>query len=346
MQSEDAPKPPDEVPNGSDTSPSSFDPHLSDTVEMDALPEWSPAPFRPELPKPHRAALHFGDAIWISIKSPAKLTENEDSVSAFPIGPDRSLLVVADGLGGHRGGKSASQAVVRGLKKELIKIRNKATQNEITISGGIKIPVSNGAPLTDADYRSLILDQIETTNRRLLKRRSGAATTLALIEIQGDRARSYHVGDSPILIISQRGQIKFETVSHSPVGYAVEAGIISEQDAIYHEDRHLVSNVVGSKEMSVELGPWVPLAPRDTILIASDGLFDNLMSSEIVGLIRAGSLKEGINGLANLALDRMCHPQTNLPSKPDDLTILAYRRKSRRSNASESSNTTPANTES
>lgn len=308
-----------------DGVPQSFDPLLSDTVEMDALPIESTSPFRPALPDVSTCIIGNGEAAWISMRSPAKTTENEDSVAAFAINERRGLLVVADGLGGHRGGKSAAQAAVRGLKRTFRTSAQQSVPTEIIISGGLKVPIGQRQELTDTDYRSLILDQIETTNQRLLKNGTGAATTLSLVEICDQRVRSYHVGDSPILIVGQRGQIKHETISHSPVGYAVEAGLLTEQEAIYHENRHLVSNVVGARDMSVELGPWVQLAPRDTVLLASDGLFDNLLTVEIVDRIRAGSLQQGVQDLANLALDRMCLPQQLLPSKPDDLTILAYR---------------------
>ena len=93
-----------------------------------------------------------------------------------------------------------------------------------------------------------------------------------------------------------------------------------------HENRHLVSNVVGSREMSIEIGLWIDLAPRDTLLLASDGLFDNLYAKEIVEHIRKGPLESGVREMAELALHRMRYPEANLPSKPDDLTILAFRR--------------------
>ncbi len=303
-----------------------FNPRLTDTVEMDALLSPPKKPAVPKLVDASQARLSNGEAVWISVKSPAKPTENEDSVAAFSIGTQRGLLVVADGLGGHRGGRTASQSVIRGLQKTFVNSEDFHEQTEITISGGLKVPVGEPTALTDTDYRSMLLDQIETTNRRLINGRTGAATTLALVEIAGNRARTYHVGDSPILVISQRGQIKHETIAHSPVGYAVEAGLLSEKEAIEHEDRHLVSNVVGARDMSVELGPWVNLAARDTVLLASDGLFDNLLSVEIVDRIRSGSLRKGVLALANLAIERMSDPQPKLPSKPDDLTILAYRR--------------------
>jgi serine/threonine protein phosphatase PrpC len=154
---------------------------------------------------------------------------------------------------------------------------------------------------------------------------SGAATTLAVVEVQGPTVRPYHVGDSEILITGQRGRVKLQTISHSPIGYAVEAGLIAADDAIHHEERHVISNVIGSASMRIELGPAVTLAARDTVLLASDGLFDNLLQQEIVAGIRSGPLREALGGIVSEARRRMTEPQEGLPSKPDDLTVVAYR---------------------
>ncbi|MBT5019726.1 MAG: hypothetical protein HON04_13395, partial [Planctomicrobium sp.] len=137
MQSENDQNPPD-----TDLSPlDSYDPLLSDTVEMNALPIFPTETSQPDIPKCYKAALSHGDAIWLTMKSPAKFTENEDSVTAFPISNERGLLVVADGLGGHRGGKEASKTVVRGLRREFSAVRNQSRdQKQIEISGGLKIP--------------------------------------------------------------------------------------------------------------------------------------------------------------------------------------------------------------
>ena len=70
-----------------------------------------------------------------------------------------------------------------------------------------------------------------------------------------------------ILIISQRGRIKFQTIAHSPVGYALEAGMILEEEAIEHEERHVVYNVVGCSEMKIDIGPEITLSARDRVII-------------------------------------------------------------------------------
>ena len=137
----------------------------------------------------------------------------------------------------------------------------------------------NGEPI---DLRAAILNGIEAANQAVRDLGTGAATTLALVEIQDRTIRTYHVGDSEILVTGQRGKVKLQTIPHSPIGYAVEAGLMEEEEAIHHEARHVISNVIGSDQMRIEMGPPTELAPRDTLLLASDGLFDNLFPDEIV----------------------------------------------------------------
>ncbi len=272
------------------------------------------------LPPAQQARIGLGTAAWVTYGSPFKPGPNEDAVASISLPANRGLLLVADGLGGHRGGRRASQLICSSLKKAC---RQLATPSKpLMISGVIPIPTSDQGR---NELRSAVLGEIERANQRLLRSRAGSATTLAVVEINGNRARTYHIGDSEILIVSQRGRIKFASVSHSPIGYALEAGMMTEEQALFHPDRHLVSNVIGSEHMSVELGPWISLSPRDTVLIASDGLFDNLLQYEIIELIRKGKLATGVSELAAVARDRMLHPDNEFPSKPDDLTILAYR---------------------
>jgi serine/threonine protein phosphatase PrpC len=120
--------------------------------------------------------------------------------------------------------------------------------------------------------------------------------------------------------------VRLQTVSHSPVGYAVEAGILDGEEAMHHDERHLVSNLVGSSEMRIEVGSPISLNPFDTVLLATDGVFDNLHQHEIVEAIRTGSLQQAAVRLASEAAARMDEPADGQPSKPDDLTFVLYRR--------------------
>lgn len=278
------------------------------------------------LPSVSETRIAAGQAAWLSYKCPGKPGLNEDAVAAIPLNPEQGLLMVADGLGGHRGGRRASQLMKSLLLRAARRIATSSPAPPRTISG--LVPIPSRFPAEEQalpDYRGAVLDEIEQANQRLLRSRIGAATTLALVELHRQRLRSYHVGDSEILIVSQRGRLKYSTISHSPIGYALESGMLTEEEALFHPDRHLVSNVIGSDQMSVELGPWISLAPRDTVLLASDGLFDNLMQGEIIEEIRKGKVGECVEHLASLARDRMIVPSLDAPSKPDDLSILLYR---------------------
>lgn len=242
------------------------------------------------------------EVVVYSRRSPIKETVNEDAAAIIPVGNQSFVLVVADGVGGYRGGEEASNLTLQLLAE--------------TIASDCQDP---------AQLRASILDGIERANSAILVQNSKACTTLAAIEFNAGEIRPYHVGDSMILVCGQRGRMHYQTVSHSPVGFAVESGMLSEDDALHHDERNLVSNVVGDERMRIELGPTLKLARRDTVLIASDGLFDNLRVEEIVSAICSGSLSKSVEQLATLARDRMSGPTSDVPSKPDDLTICALR---------------------
>ncbi|MFQ5790919.1 MAG: PP2C family protein-serine/threonine phosphatase, partial [Acidobacteriota bacterium] len=116
-----------------------------------------------------------------------------------------------------------------------------------------------------------------------------------------------------------------QSIPHSPVGYGVESGFLDEKEAMYHQERHVVSNVIGAPGMRIEVGPTIEMARRDTLLLATDGLFDNLHTDEIVGLIRKGGLARAIKALAESSSDRMRNGGDDMPSKPDDLTCILFR---------------------
>jgi len=94
---------------------------------------------------------------------------------------------------------------------------------------------------------------------------------------------------------------------------------------MHHEERHVISNVIGSVDMRIEVGSAVELSPRDTLLLASDGLSDNLHMPEIVECIRKGSLEIVTEHLARRARERMEGAREGEPSKPDDMTFVIFR---------------------
>lgn len=247
-----------------------------------------------------------GSAVALSRKDPGKQTENEDTAAVIPYGPGAAVLVVADGAGGLPAGKRASLTAVTTLAASLQTAMDKTML-----------------------LRTAILNGIEAANEAVLGLANGSATTMTVITIEGLIARSYQIGDSEALVVGQRGLIKLQTTAHSPTGFAVEAGFLDEREALHHEDRHLVSNFLGTSDMRIDVGAGVELRPRDTVLVASDGLTDNVHLDEIVEQVRTGGLAESAAAVVKLAEERMSGAVSGQPSKPDDLSLILFRKPGR-----------------
>ncbi len=235
--------------------------------------------------------------------APDKGGDNEDTVAAIPYGTDAVVLVIADGAGGLPGARRASETAVT------------------VLGSSLRDPAGDSVLL-----RTAILDGIEAANQAVLDIANGSATTLTVVTIEGRTVRMYQIGDSEAMIVGQRGLIKAQTMVHSPTGFAVEAGFLDQRDALHHEDRHLVSNFIGTNDMRIDVGTIVELKVRDTVLLASDGLTDNIHIDEIVEFMRKGPLDDAIDAIVHRALRRMAVESKTLPSKPDDLSLILFRK--------------------
>jgi serine/threonine protein phosphatase PrpC len=244
-----------------------------------------------------------GSLVAFSCPAPEKETPNEDAIAAIPYGPDAAVLVIADGAGGLPAGRRASHLAVHSLEESL----NVAMEETMLL-------------------RTAILNGIEAANQAVLALANGSATTMTVVTIEGLLVRTYQVGDSKAMIVGQRGRIKLQTMAHSPTGFAVQAGFLDRRDALHHEERHLVSNFIGTTDMHIDMGIEVKLKPRDTVLLASDGLTDNVHVHEITEIIRKGSLSDAIDSISNLARRRMSVESKHQPSKPDDLSVILFRK--------------------
>ncbi len=242
-----------------------------------------------------------GTVVVFTRQSPQKETGNEDSVAVISGPGDSLVLAVADGLGGLPAGDTASAVAVESLAKSVSRAEA-------------------------SSLREAILDGIEIANREILGLGTGAATTLAIVEISSNKLRSYHIGDAGVIVTGQRGRRRLQTIPHSPTGYAQEAGLINEAEALDHKERNLVSNVVGSHDLRIEIGSPLRIAPRDTVIVASDGLLDNLLSEEIIEYTRCGKLHLAAHALVNESLARMEGVErNNVGGHQDDISFILYR---------------------
>jgi serine/threonine protein phosphatase PrpC len=225
----------------------------------------------------------------------------EDAGLVIELPGDACLLAVADGMGSGPRADDASAAIIDCL----------STRAEALVD--------------DTAARVQVLDAIEEANERIRGWGVGAATTVMVVEVDAGTYRTFHVGDSEALVTGQRGKLKWQTISHSPVGYAMASGLMEVQDAMVHEERHLVDSMLGMEGMRVDVGERRRFSERDTLILATDGLFDNLAVSEIVDIIRKGRLRGAAKQLLEKTLERMTTVSEGTPGKPDDLAFILYR---------------------
>lgn len=237
-----------------------------------------------------------------SLRAPRKESPNEDAAAVLPLADGALVLAVADGVGGSPAGCDASRQAIQTLKKAVTRVD------------------------VDVPLRDVILDAMEKANHDILHSGKRSATTLVVAELRNNALRCFHAGDSEMIVAGQRGRIKHRIIPHSPTGFAVEAGLLAEEEAVFHEERHIVFNVMGMPDMRVDVSPSIEIAPRDTVLLTTDGVLDNLYIDEVVNIIRAGPINRAADELVRATRERMENNRAEEPSKPDDLTIILYRR--------------------
>ncbi len=234
--------------------------------------------------------------------SPVPGRVNEDSAGVIPCGEDRGFFVVADGMGGCPDGEQASKIAIETFQLYL----------------------ADSDP--DEDLHESIMAAFQEANRRIEKHAAGSGTTVVAAYYDGDMIRTYHCGDSRALLVADRGKIKLRTLDHSPVAEAVERGLLTAEQAMHHHQRHYVSNFMGSEEMRVDVSDPVRVASRDTLVLASDGLFDNLMDREVIEELKQRNIRRVTQRLIDLSRDRMRRgDRIGKASKPDDLTVVVFR---------------------
>lgn len=250
---------------------------------------------------PATCRISVGTIALLSRRGPGK-RKNEDGILVQPLADGRAVLAVVDGMGGMPDGDAAARLTLEALSERLQE------------------------PGAEEDARAALVEGFERANESVLARAAGSGATLVAALVGQGRVQVVHAGDAEALLIGQRGRVKLRTIAHSPIAEALEAGVLDERAAMTHEERHIVTNAIGMRPLAIEVGPELELAQRDTLVLASDGLFDNLTLGEVVSALRAGPLAMAAERAADHALRRMLgvdgEPRLG---KPDDLSLVAFR---------------------
>ncbi len=202
-------------------------------------------------------------------------TINQDAFGRFDDAErGEILLVVADGLGGHRGGEVASQMAIDLLGRGVFE--------------GPDDPASR--------LRSAILHANEEIYRASLDDTSldGMGTTVVcLLLAENGRSHVAHVGDSRLYRV-RAGRIASLTEDHSLVATLVREGVLSEKAARDDPRRNQILLALGVRpDTEIDVAP-VELAPGDIYVLCSDGLHGMLDDATILALSRRGTRPDDV----------------------------------------------------
>lgn len=228
-------------------------------------------------------------------------SENQDriwyQVSRKAAHSPLALLVVSDGVGGHRGGAYASHWVIETIKHTLsdlltdIPSRDTVRLEALPQSAS---PITNKLPqqpevelserLEIAVQKAHTVVQEFSIRKPDLAANSGATITMACL--QDSRAFISNVGDSRTYIIRD-GLIQQITQDHSLVAALVTSGQIQPEDVYSHPHRNIIFRSLGQrKDLDVDIFEC-EIQEGDIFVLCSDGLWEMVHDDQILAHILA-----------------------------------------------------------
>lgn len=240
--------------------------------------------------------------------------ENEDRyiVNAHQLSEDNdtpsTLVIVADGVGGHRAGEVASQ------------IATEKISQAIASSDGQR-PVEILSHALDTASQAIWEAAQEDSNRK------GMGATCVCSWIIGNQLYASWLGDSRLYLIRE-DTITQLTTDHTWIQEAINHGIITPEQITGHPNAHVIHRHLGSQHHSEpdfrlrtdpnekegsESNQGMRLLAEDHLLLCTDGLTDLVTDEEISTAVKSYAPEQAVQGLVNLANARGGH---------DNITIV------------------------
>jgi len=210
--------------------------------------------------------------------------------------PGGRLLIVADGMGGHRGGATASR-----IAGETVKAQYLGSETE-------DIAVALRDSLTRANARIYSEAQANPDLR-------GMGTTTSALAVRGANAWFAHVGDSRIYLVRD-DNIEQLTEDHSLVASMVREGLLTTKEAENHPRRNVLQRSMGvSEDVEVDVKGPFSIREGDVFVLCSDGLHGLVKEPELLEIAKL-PIEDAANEYVKRALDR---------GAPDNVTVIVAR---------------------
>ncbi len=197
-----------------------------------------------------------------------------------------SLFIVADGMGGARGGATASSLAVHVVTREAFESSGKL--NAVSLKNSI-------------ECANAVIFNKSKTDEDL----SGMGTTIVALAFVGEQCVVAHVGDSRIYRLREN-ELEQLTRDHTLVQELVDTGAIPPEEAADHPIAHMLTRSLGptdSIEVEVRVLPDL-CEVDDQFLLCSDGLYNLVTDEEIAQSMATKEPEEAARELVDLALER------------------------------------------
>lgn len=181
---------------------------------------------------------------------------NEDTVAFSRADEDHLCAVLADGLGGHGGGKTASEEAVHTILEGWTNAK------------------------TPEDFNALVMK----AHRRVLEQQTAVCkmkTTVVVLSVEPHRAVWAYAGDSRLYHFID-GKLVFQTRDHSASQIAVFMGQIKPEEIRFHEDRSRIFRALGQESgLTVDVQEEELSCGQHAFLLCSDGFWEYVYEEEM-----------------------------------------------------------------
>lgn len=205
-----------------------------------------------------------------------------------------SLMVVADGVGGHSAGEEASRIAVETISNRFFDSQRFFASQHFSESSG--------------QINEALREAFAEANRAIFQTAQsrwqwqGMGTTATALVICGGQAFAAQVGDSRLYLVRE-GRIYQLSEDHSAVMEMVRMGVMTIDEAGNHEDRNIILRALGTKP-EVAVTVWekpFPVRANDSFVLCTDGLFDVVSDEEIKATVTNETPVAGCRKLIELA---------------------------------------------
>lgn len=231
---------------------------------------------------------------WTQTDVGLKRESNQDT---FLVDHDLGLYIVADGMGGHKGGEVASALAVETVQQV---VKRSFDENE------------------DISLKDLILRAYNEASSAIFTRSEenssirGMGTTMVMSLVKGDEIHIGNVGDSRAYLVREEGIWQI-TEDHSLINEQIRAGFLNPNDAESFVDKNIITRSVGF-ESDVDCDVIVrELQKGDNILLCSDGLTGMVTDRRIAEIFKTSEPSEVVSLLVSEAKNHGGH---------DNITVL------------------------